>query len=230
MVQKRHQEEISGPLDTIEAAPLAKDLPRPKRARIESRKALENRAQTAETEVLPLRAAPQSIPFESGISIPLSAQNKPLLDQTSSSNRQKRPSTREKKEEWQIRIESTRNKAEKLKILSKVIGPPQLFPEKLKVPTPSDPGQPFPNKLYDQSNYDPLSLFHRFIPSELFPEIADYTNQYARQDRAKEAISKGREGRRRRPWKNVTATEIGGYIGAILFISAQSGERNVAYY
>jgi hypothetical protein len=61
MPQKHHQEEISGPLDTIEAASLARDLPRPKRARIQSRKARENRAQSQPFEVLSLRptAAPK---------------------------------------------------------------------------------------------------------------------------------------------------------------------------
>ena len=43
MARKQHDEEISGPVDKTEAAPLAKDLSRPKRARILSRKALENR-------------------------------------------------------------------------------------------------------------------------------------------------------------------------------------------
>jgi hypothetical protein len=41
MTQKHHQEEISEPFDTIEAAPLAKDLSSAKRARIQSRKARE---------------------------------------------------------------------------------------------------------------------------------------------------------------------------------------------
>jgi hypothetical protein len=44
MTQKHHQEEISGPLDTIEAAQLVEDLPKPKRARIQSQKARENQA------------------------------------------------------------------------------------------------------------------------------------------------------------------------------------------
>lgn len=43
MTQKHHQKEISGPLDTVKAVPVASDLPRPKRARIQIRKALENR-------------------------------------------------------------------------------------------------------------------------------------------------------------------------------------------
>ena len=60
--QKHHQEEISGPLDTIKAAPLAKDLSRPKRARIQSRKARENQAQSQPVKVLSLRPALNSIP------------------------------------------------------------------------------------------------------------------------------------------------------------------------
>jgi hypothetical protein len=46
MVQKRHQEEISGPCDSIDSAPLAEDLPRPKRELKKSRKARENEAQS----------------------------------------------------------------------------------------------------------------------------------------------------------------------------------------
>ena len=45
MTQKHHQEEISGPIDAIEAAPLVKDYPRPKRARIQNQKTQENQAQ-----------------------------------------------------------------------------------------------------------------------------------------------------------------------------------------
>jgi hypothetical protein len=57
MTRKHHQEEISGPLDSIEAAQLLEDLPKPKRARIQSRKARENRAQTQQFEVFSLRPA-----------------------------------------------------------------------------------------------------------------------------------------------------------------------------
>ena len=46
MVQKHHQEEISGPSDLIEEAPYASELPRPKRTCILSRKARENRDQS----------------------------------------------------------------------------------------------------------------------------------------------------------------------------------------
>ena len=61
MTQKHHQEEISGPLDSIEAAPLAKDLPRPKRARIQSRKAQENQAQNSLFKVLSFRPVTPSV-------------------------------------------------------------------------------------------------------------------------------------------------------------------------
>ena len=105
MTQKHHQEEISGPSDTIEAAPLAKDLSRPKRARIQSRKALENQvhSQSERTTV-----ATQ----------PINVQNSPVLDSLQSSETYEKqrqlPNSqnsskgntissqrREKKEEWQ---------------------------------------------------------------------------------------------------------------------------------
>ena len=65
MTQKHHQEEISGPIDAIEAAPLAKDCPRPKRARIQSRKVQENQAQSQLSEVLSFRPATPAVPTPS---------------------------------------------------------------------------------------------------------------------------------------------------------------------
>ena len=51
MVQKHHQEEISGPSDLVEEALYASELLRPKRARIISRKARENRDRSLTFEV-----------------------------------------------------------------------------------------------------------------------------------------------------------------------------------
>ena len=65
MTQKHHQEEISGPNDTIEAAPLAKDCPRPKRARIQSRKAQENQVQSQSFKVLSQRPVTYMVPISS---------------------------------------------------------------------------------------------------------------------------------------------------------------------
>ena len=62
MTQKHHQEEISGPIDAIEAAPLAKDCPRPKRTRIQSRKVQENQAQSQLSEVLSFRPVTPAVP------------------------------------------------------------------------------------------------------------------------------------------------------------------------
>ena len=62
MTQKHHQEEISGANDTIEAAPLVKDCPRLKRARIQSRKAQENQVQSQLFEVLSLRLTTSTVP------------------------------------------------------------------------------------------------------------------------------------------------------------------------
>ena len=77
MTQKHHQEEISGPNDSIEAAPLAKKCPRPKRTRIQSRKAQENQAQSQPFEVLSLRPAPRTVPT--------SSEQKPVPNESSSS-------------------------------------------------------------------------------------------------------------------------------------------------
>jgi hypothetical protein len=117
MPQKHHQEEISGPLDTIEAASLAKDLPRPKRARIQSRKARENGAQSQPFEVLSLRpaVAPKKRAHReaseaSSVNAPLNTtpnQRQPPNSQNSSQQASSQAANREKKEEWQIQLEST---------------------------------------------------------------------------------------------------------------------------
>ena len=77
MTQKHHQEEISGANDTVEAVPLAKDCPRPKRARIQSRKAQENQVQSQLFGVLSLR------PITS--TVPTSSEQKPIPNEYSSS-------------------------------------------------------------------------------------------------------------------------------------------------
>jgi hypothetical protein len=82
MTQKHHQEEISGPLDTIEAAQLLKDLPRPKRARIQSQKALENQAQNNQFEVLSLRAAIPSTSILKAVLQDLSLTGRDLISVT----------------------------------------------------------------------------------------------------------------------------------------------------
>jgi len=211
MTQKHHQEEISGPLDTTEAASLASDLPRPKRARIRSRKVLENRAQSQQFEILPLRPQNPS-PSPSRLRKPSNSQNSSQQAGNIRVNKQE-------KEDWQILFESTRNKPKKLQILREHIGPNKPYPEKLNIPTPPAPGR----SLLRPHQYRPLDLFHRFIPLELFPGIAEHTNQYADEERGKEFALQ-------REWQEVTATDIEGYIGAILLLGAQAGGRDLAYY
>ena len=65
MTQKHHQEEISGPINTIEAAPLVKDCPRLKRTRTQNRKTRENQMQSQLSQVLSLRPIPLTIPTSS---------------------------------------------------------------------------------------------------------------------------------------------------------------------
>jgi Transposase IS4 len=237
MTQKHHQEEISGPLDTIEAAQLVKDLPKPKRARIQSRKARENQAQSRPFEVLSLR--PATVPTVQSISVPKPATSdlsstKGNFDSTSkqqqcsnSQNSSKRTNSKaqksQKKAEWEIQLESARSRPERLEILRKVIGPNRPYPEKLNVPTPSVPGRP----LLQAHEYKPIDLFHRFIPKELFTDIATHTNNYAFEQR----FGKFKEfDQKQREWTNVTAADIGGYFGAVLLIGAQLGGRDIAYY
>ena len=112
------------------------------------------------------------------------------------------------------------NKSEKLQILRNIIGPPRPYPEKLNVPKPPAPGRVL-LPLYECT---PIDLFHRFIPKELFTRIANHTNEYAFNAQLNEF------GQNQRVWRDVTAIDIGGYIGAILLIGAQSGGRNIEYY
>ena len=95
-----------------------------------------------------------------------------LLSSQNTSRRSRNAANKQKKEEWQIQLNSAQNKAEKLRILREHIGPPRLYPEKLNILTPSDLGRP----LLRSSKYRPLGLFYRFIPQELFSQIAEHTN------------------------------------------------------
>ena len=231
MPQKHHQEEISGPFDTIEAAPLAKDCPRPKRARIQSRKAQENQEQSQLSQVLSLRPATPTVPTlneqkpnEHSVSVGNNAsqskQRRQLLRQNSSQRTVIDAQHRKEKEEWQIQVESTQNKSEKLEILAQQIGPHRSYPEKLNVPIPFASGQ---SKLRAHE-FKPIDLFYRFIPKELYTDIAEHTNEYAFEERSQEFDQN------QRVWRDVTAADIGGYIGAVLLIGVQPGGRDLAYY
>jgi hypothetical protein len=215
MVQKQHQEGISGPEDRAKDAPLARDLLRPKRARILSRKGRETRAQTFLFEVHSDRSAtvpvtPKPTPSEpssfNGLEIPPSQCCQPSNSQNGPIRANKKAPKRETKEGWQIQFESTGNKPEKLKILLGHIGSARPYPKKLNIPTLSMPGRPFIEASYP----GPLALFHHFIPQELSSIIAKNTSQYAREERAKELASGG-------PWVEVTATDIGGGLRHSLF-------------
>ena len=211
MTQKHHQEEISGPVDTIEAAPLAKDLPQPKRARIQSFKVRENRAQSEISQV------PSPRPANPPLS--LSQRRRQLSSSQKSSQQAVQGITnKQEKEEWQIQLESARNKPQKLKILSEHIGPPRPYPEKLNVPTPPDPGC----SLLRSDQLKPLDLFHRFIPQELFQGIAGHTNQYASENPSEIDFQE--------EWQDVTIADIRGYIGAVLLTGVQAGGRDLPYY
>jgi hypothetical protein len=108
MVQKRHQEEISGPLDLIESAPLAKDLPRPKRIRVLSRKAQENGAQTEPSKVPSSQAATRA-------TVPKTAPSKPFLTngvRTSASNQQQLPFHKKSSKQRRKKTEDIETKKE----------------------------------------------------------------------------------------------------------------------
>lgn len=230
MVHKTHQEEISGPSDKVDDALLAKDLPRPKRDRKPSRKAKENEAESLTFEVHSDRAitTPRLTPEPSSHRILSSQQIKPIQGQNSSAEasgtKRKRHREQENKEEWQRQFEATKSKPEKLRILLDHIGEQgrQPYPEKLKIPAVADnsQGRPFARSPYP----GPRGLFSHFIPEKFYAEIAKNTNQYAQEQGA------GSKKNRRRPWQDLTAADIGGFIGAILLLGAQPGKRDISYY
>jgi Transposase IS4 len=146
-------------------------------------------------------------------------QRQPPNSQNSSQQASSQAANRERKEEWQIQLESTRNKPQKLQILREVIGPHRSYPEKLNIPQPAASGRP----LLKAHQYKPLDLFHRLIPKELFQETADHTNEYALEETTRDFAQ-------HQEWIPVTAADIGGYIGAVLLIGVQPGGRDLAYY
>jgi hypothetical protein len=142
MAQKQQQEEISGPVDLKKAATLVKDLLRPKRARILSRKAIENRAQNQPTQVpspppaistVSRSATAKPTPVDdftlAGIDTFTSKQRQPPKAQNSSKRKRENREDREKEEEWERLHKSTQKKAYKLKILLEHIGPVQPYPK-----------------------------------------------------------------------------------------------------
>jgi Transposase IS4 len=187
MVQKRHQEEISGPSDSTEAAATATELRASKRTRFQSSKAAENELQRSLKDV-PFQPPKSSkltpIPTPTPTRNKISTSFKDLSQQASYSveTSQNKAQAFQKKEEWLRQFEGAKNKAEKRKILTNHLGNTQPFPQKLDIgPIPSVPEEAFPNADY----FDPHTLFYRFFPSEIFQEIADNTNEYAHQEIAK---------------------------------------------
>ena len=69
-----------------------------------------------------------------------------------------------------------------------------------------------------------IDLFYRFIPKELFTNIAEHTNEYAFEERSQEFDQN------QRVWRDVIVTDIGDYIDVVFLIDVQSGERDLTYY
>lgn len=269
MVQKRHQEEISGAPDDIGAAPTAIEAIREERVRKKSRKAAENeqavndlhassselqppklcrranRQKTARsktpisppTEEHSLRPESSKAPSLSTLSdapsnaSPNVSSDTPTTSKPSQSGKKNNAKKKEKEPmpAWEKAFLAAKTDAEKLEILEKQIGGPQPFPTRLQVPEKvEEKAFPFRNNLLP----NPSNLFHRFIPIELFPEIARHTNDYAQQERKKqkEAQKRTKNKRELSSWSDVTAADIGSYFGAVLLLGSQYGGRDIRYY
>lgn len=220
MVQKRHQEEISGPQDTIRSAPFASELPRPKRSRRKTRKATENEAQRSEATV------PPTPPSQIGIN-----DTNPSNSDANRHQEEEIPELSDSYEKedtvkWYEDFQRAKTKPEKLKILLQHIGPQKPFPQKLDISeTLQSNSIPFPRRPFV---FNPLKLFHLFIPRWTFKIIAGNTNKNARLEMAKESFMTLKKSQR--AWEDITAADIGGYIGATLLLGVQPGSRDMAYY
>ena len=110
MTQKHHQEEISGPIDAIEAAPLVKDCPRPKRTRIQSRKVQENQTQSQLSEVLSFRPTTPAVPTPS--ELVSSEYSQSTRNDVSQSKRRRPPNRQNSSQETGIHIQHREEKEE----------------------------------------------------------------------------------------------------------------------
>ena len=69
------------------------------------------------------------------------------------------------------------------------MSPKRPYPEKLNVPIPYASGQ----SKFSVYEYKSINLFYRFIPNELFTDIAEHTNEYAFKERTQEFSQNQRE-------------------------------------
>lgn len=90
------------------------------------------------------------------------------------------------------------------------------YPEVLRVPNIS------PQVLINEefTLEDPLSIWRQFITQKDLLYIAKYTNQNATIALTKQRLAQPVR-KKKRPWKRVTAVEIGGYFGALFLLGTQ---------
>lgn len=93
------------------------------------------------------------------------------------------------------------------------------YPEVLRIPIVT------PEVLLDKafSLKDPLSIWREFISEEDLLYVAKQTNKNASIERKKQLRDRppGVKHKYKRPWKQVTTAEIGGYFGALFLLGTQ---------
>jgi hypothetical protein len=122
------------------------------------------------------------------------------------------------KQAWQVKYTELKSKSTKYArdYLVELIGNDE-FPEALRIPTV--PPEVLINEPFTLS--DPLSIWRKFITEEDIRYITDSTNQNAAKLRSQQRLQRGVRRTKLRPWKKVTTTEIGGYLGALFLLGTQ---------
>ena len=123
------------------------------------------------------------------------------------------------KQAWETEYERLKKKSiqQARDYLVQLIGNDE-FPEVLRVPIVP------PKILLNCATVpnDPLSVWRHFIDEEDLSYIAKHTNAQATAAREKQRLETPLiKRRKRRPWRKVTTTEIGGYFGALFLLGTQ---------
>ena len=82
---------------------------------------------------------------------------------------------------------------------------------------------PMPHEQLRGQRHSPYSLFLLFIPSFVLEIIAIHTNLKAK-------LERNEEDRKPRPWHETTASEIGAFIGVLLYMGVASMSRVPDYW
>lgn len=131
-----------------------------------------------------------------------------------------RPKHQKQKQPWEAEYEKEKNTSNQAArdYLVNLIGSDE-YPDVLKVPIV--PPEVLLEKQFTLK--DPLSIWREFITEKDLIYLANHTNKNALAERQKQREQRppGLRQKQIRRWKNVTASEIGSYIGALFLLGTQ---------